>query len=166
MSVVWEQLPNFEPMKMMAKSHKSTSLERIIRCWLCHFPRTPGMLEANTLILSDMKSEGAGLPFSLRSSGAAAAQPARPGGGQGLRAFLCSTASESQISSSFAWELFLRSQTQDAEISAFHGFPESCLTTPLPPSVSNRLPSRRDILHAQGWGAVMEILGNRFLCSL
>lgn len=163
MSVVWEQLPNFEPMKMMAKSHKSTSLERIIRCWLCHFPRTPGMLEANTLILPDTKSERGRAPLLAPEL----LQPASMAWCRaGALGFPCAAASEAQISSSFAWELFLRSQTQDAEISAFHGFPESCLTTPLPPSVSNRLPSRRDILHAQGRGAVMEILGNRFLCSL
>lgn len=163
MSVVWEQLPNFEPMKMMAKSHKSTSLERIIRCWLCHFPRTPGMLEANTLILSDTKSERGRAPLLAPELWSCCSVASWRAGALG---FPCAAASESPISSSFAWELFLRSQTQDAEISAFHGFPESCLTTPLPPSVSNRLPSRRDILHAQGWGAVMEILGNHFLCSL
>lgn len=63
MSVVWEQLPNFEPMKTIAKSHKSTSLERIIGYWLCHFPRTPGMLGANTLIHSDMMHERGGFAF-------------------------------------------------------------------------------------------------------
>lgn len=61
------------------------------------------MLEANTLILSDMKSERGWTPLlAPELPGAAAVQPARPRGGQGLRAFLCAAASESQISSSFA----------------------------------------------------------------
>lgn len=60
------------------------------------------MLEANTLILSDTKSERGRAPLLAPDLWSCCSAASTAWGGQGLRAFLRATASESQISSSFA----------------------------------------------------------------